>query len=134
MATPCECYCSHRESTDSQTDYSLYQPKDAESNDMSLTRKGKKPQAKQMPGQKAGVFTCALPSGPGNLFQPTAGFSHSLFHLHTELLVPSSHANIPAVPFGRLPVLSPGLERDREYLTLLCFLVGTPFVEINLQG
>lgn len=56
-----------------------------------------------------GVLTCVLPFGPGSLFQPRADFFHSLFHLHTKLLVPSSGANIPAVPFGRLLVLSLGL-------------------------
>lgn len=58
---------------------------------------------------EAGVFTCALLSGPGSLFQPRADSFHSLFYLHTEPPVPSSGEDTPAVPFGKLPLLSPGL-------------------------
>lgn len=109
---PGECYHGHRESlthrevTHSSSTRVLNLMIEEES---ILTRKRQEPREKQTLSQKAGVFTCARPSGPESLFQPTADFFHSLFHLRTELLVPSSGANTPAVPFGSLPVLSPGL-------------------------
>ena len=97
-----------------------------------LISEGKEPQGKYMLSQKARVFTCALPSGPGSLFQPRADFSHSLLHLHTELPVPSSGANIPAVPFGKLPVLSPGLLETQGTHNTPVLLSKYLFIWINL--